>query len=515
MEQDCRRNLKFLPKFIKPLLLSPIKNPFLWILALLLISAKGHLEIIDTEYTARTALALIEEGSMLIDIIDPAILKNVPKIDGTEKIYSQYGLGLVAIFLPIVGLGKVIASAFNIDQRIIIDFLLSFYNVPFAMLGLYFFRSILVQLGTSQAKATTCMLLLFCCTGFWKYSVTDFSEITQVAFLLGAINFLLSEKSSKWKRVSFWLALLVMMKLVYVILLPVFFVYAVWSENGKKNLQTASYRCLEFCIFLLPAGLFLAYMNYMRFGSIFETGYGSEASLFSWDFFRRDWFDYLFSMQRGILPFNPILLLSSIGWFFLPRENRKFFLLIGSAILSWFILMCFWKSLQGGYCWGNRLLIPILPLLFMPLAFVPFHSKISQFTIILITVFSCLIQISSVCTKTHEVSVLRDEIHSQSNLSTPPQLPSTLLLFWYKLTNDSTIVPTSVLGVSSDENYDLSSYESFYGFNLWPVHALKFIGLSSYCYRGSLAMLALLIAIIFVLFEATLSSCFNRKLKPK
>ena len=88
---------------------------------------------------------------MLIDIVDPAVFGIAPKIDGTNKIYSQYGLGLVAIFLPIVCVGLV-SLALAIDQRIIIDFLLSFYNVPFAILGLYFFRSILVQLGHHTSK---------------------------------------------------------------------------------------------------------------------------------------------------------------------------------------------------------------------------------------------------------------------------------------------------------------------------------------------------------------------------
>ena len=103
--------------------------------------------------------------------------------------------------------------------------------------------------------------------------------------------------------------------------------------------------------------------------------------------FLRDWFDYLFSMQRGILPFNPILLISSLGWFFLPKENRKFFFLIGSIALSWFILMCFWKSFQGGYCWGNRLLIPILPLLVLPLAFVSLDRKLVQLALMIAAVF--------------------------------------------------------------------------------------------------------------------------------
>ena len=486
-------------------------GPRFLVCLLLLFSAKGHLEIIDTEYSVRTAIALIEDGSMLIDVVDDEAFEVTPKIHGTDKIYSQYGLGLVAIFLPIVIVGKLISVALAIDQRIIIDCLISFYNIPFALLGLYFFKSICIRLGISQSKANSCMLILFCCTGFWKYSVTDFSEITQVAFLLGAINSLLLKKSSKWKHVSFWLALLVMMKLVYVILLPVFFIYAIWSETGKINLHSLSSRCFNFCLFLFPAGLFLASMNYMRFGSIFESGYGSQASSFSWEFFLRDWFDYLFSMQRGIFPFNPILLISSLGWFFLPKENRKFFFLIGSIALSWFILMSFWKSFQGGYCWGNRLLIPILPLLVLPLAFVSFDRKLAQLALMIAAVFSCVVQISSVCTKTHEISVLRNEIYSQTKLVPPPQLPSTVRLFWHKLSNHSTVVPASALGVSSHESFDLSSYESFHGFNLWPIHALKFIGLQSLCYPLSLILLVIVLALVVLLFHSNFKQYRNQQ----
>ena len=486
----CGNSIKVYPFFSSPLGLVAL---------FLLLSTKGHLEIIDTEYSVRTAFALIEKGSILIDVVDPTVLEIAPKIDGTDKIYSQYGLGLVAIFLPIVSLGKLIAFLFSFDQRIITDFLLSFYNVPFAVLGLYFFRLILLHLGTSQAKATSCMLLLFCCTGFWKYSVTDFSEITQVAFLLGAFNSSLLERSSKWKHVSFWCALLVAMKLVYVILLPIFFAYAIWSEFEKMNLKVLIKTFFDFSIFLVPLAILLAFMNYFRFGSILETGYGSQAASFSWNFFRRDWFDYIFSMQRGILSFNPILLIASLGWFFLPQKNRKFFLLIGTIIIIWFILMCFWKSIQGGYCWGNRLLIPILPLLLLPLAFIPIRKKLSQLLLLLLIPISLLIQISAVCIKTHEVSVLRTQIHSRTKLDTPPQLPSTVRLFWHKLNNDSTVIPASALGVSSRESFDLSSYESFHGFNLWAVHGLKFLGLQHICFAFSKGLLALIIAILFYL----------------
>ena len=122
-------------------------SPFPWLALLYLLTAKGHLEMVDTEYSVRTAIAIVEEGSMLIEVVDPAVLEIAPEVAGTEKIYSQYGLGLVGIFLPLVVVGKGIATVTGLEQRVPIDYLLSFYNIPFALLGLWFFRSILTRLG--------------------------------------------------------------------------------------------------------------------------------------------------------------------------------------------------------------------------------------------------------------------------------------------------------------------------------------------------------------------------------
>ena len=220
-------------------------------------------------------------------------------------------------------------------------------------------------------------------------------------------------------------------------------------------------------------GIFLALLNFLRFGSIFESGYGSEASSFSWHFLQRDWLDYLISFQRGIFPFNPILLFSVLGCFFLPKEKIRFFLFIGSIVFLWYLLMCFWKSYLGGYCWGNRLLVPIIPFCFIPFAFLPFDKKLVRISVSMVILFSLFIQVSAVFTKIHETSVLRSKIYEETGLHTPPQLISTFHVFTHKLSNDSTHIPASVLGVDTDSIIDFSNFESFYGFNLWPIHASK------------------------------------------
>jgi hypothetical protein len=467
---------------------------------LLIFTTKGHLEIIDTDYSVRTAIAIVEDGSMLIEPVDQRVVDRFPKIVGTNKIYSQYGIGLAIIFLPAVILGKLIALLTSIDQRVLIDFILSFYNIPFALLGLYFFKSILLHFKVSQRRANLCMILLFTCTGYWKYSVTDFSEITQICFLLGAVKFSLSKNPNKWKWVSLWCALLVAVKLVYVVLLPLFFIYAIFQSSNSINKKVFITRCLDFSTFILPIGIFLALLNFFRFGNIFESGYGAEASSFSFQFLQRDWLDFLISFQRGIFPFNPILLFSIIGCFFIPKENIRFFLFIGSIIVVWYLLMCFWKSYLGGYCWGNRLLLPIIPFCFLPFAFLPFDKKIVRISVGMVILLSIVIQISAVFTKIHETSVLRSKIYEETGLHTPPQLISTFHLFIHKLSNDSTYISASVLAVDSDSITDLSDYESFYGFNLWPVHFCKFLGFSSLIHLLSVTIFFFIISILILLF---------------
>ena len=153
------------------------KSPYLWLLFLFFITAKGHLEIIDTEYSVRTAIAIIEDGSMLIDPVDSNIRDRMPKVEGTNKIYSQYGIGILIIFIPIVLVAKFFANLTGMDQLMLTHFFLSFYNIPFAILGLLNFRHILNALGQKKIISDFLTICLAVGTIYWKYTVTDFSEI--------------------------------------------------------------------------------------------------------------------------------------------------------------------------------------------------------------------------------------------------------------------------------------------------------------------------------------------------
>ena len=93
------------------------------------------------------------------------------------------------------------SSILNIDQKIVTDFLLSFYNLPFAILGLYYFKRILTSLGSKENKAILITIILGLGTSFWKYTVTDFSEITQACCLLAIVFHIINKREKQWLHI--------------------------------------------------------------------------------------------------------------------------------------------------------------------------------------------------------------------------------------------------------------------------------------------------------------------------
>ena len=254
-----------------------IKPPFVWIALLYLLSAKGHMEVVDTEYSVRTAEAIIEQGSMRIEPVDEDVLAISVNPSADGKIYSQYGLGLPILFIPFITLGKILASILGQPEERLVYFALSFYNIPFALLGLWFLKGILLKLGREISQANATLVLLAIGTAYWPYAVTDFSEVTQIAFLLGALHAILSHCERKWLSFSLWFALLSSIKLAYLIFLPLFLAYALYENRGDYKRQTKA--MMHSASFLLPLGLALAYANHARFGSILESGYGANPGI--------------------------------------------------------------------------------------------------------------------------------------------------------------------------------------------------------------------------------------------
>lgn len=464
------------------------------------LSAKGHIEILDTEYSIRTALSIVENGTFLIDPPDPNAVKiNFPDSGIANKIYSPYGIGLGLIFIPIVIICKILSLLTQIELRLLLDFLISFYNIPFALLGLFFFQKIVLQLGASEVRSIFMTFCLGICTCYWKYTVTDFSEIVQACFLLAIILTLLEKKEYMWYRLSFYYSILVLLKLTYFVFFPFIIIFFI-TENIRNNNTKILRNFLKSASFFIPTCILIALLNFFRFNNIFESGYGS-AIKFSTDYLVRDWFAYLFSYERGVLTFNPILILTLAGFFYIPAKYRRPMMIIGLTTFIWFITMCLWVSWQGGYCWGNRLLVPIVPLLLLPMVFLKIDKVWMKILLFLTLVASTIIQFAASFTKIHEIIEIKISIHQLAERLSLNQLWLGIELFFHKLKSPNAEYLASTFGVDVNEIINLRSFETFHGFNMWPVHLLNHFGLNNYSHTAGILILFITISLCFILFK--------------
>ena len=482
------------------------KTPFFYLLLLFIISAKGHLEIIDTEYSLRTARSIVEDGTMLIEPVCEENLNHRFEINGVDKIYSQYGVGILMIFVPIVIVGKFIAYLTSINEILITHFFISFYNIPFAILGLYHFREILRALGQNKNISNFLMISMAFGTIFWKYTVTDFSEITQIALILGAIHSYLCRKNeNRWFKVSFYLGLLILLKIAYLILLPPFIGLAIYE--GWQTQKTKVY-LLQGASFLLPIGLLLMYANWARFGSVYQSGYGNQQFAFSLDYLKRDWFDYVFSIDRGILAYSPILLMTPLFIKRFLKKDKSLFLLIFFISISIYLLTASWIGWKGGFCWGNRNLVPIVPLLCISWAFIDWKNLMHKLTFLILLTLSTFIQLIGVSLKSHEWSVISREFKDHPDpYYVPTQLEGSSRLFIEKMSNSSGVYQANIFVKEHHHIIDLQKYESFTGFNFWLVHLLKYINFSTHIrFTGNTILIILGSGVCFMLHRFQTSS---------
>ena len=485
-----------------------IKSPFLLLAVLFLLTAKGHIEIIDTEYSIRTAKAIIEEGSMLINPVSPGA-DHIPNVEGTNKIYSQYGIGLLVIFIPIISIAKLLSFCFGFDEVMLSHFILSFYNIPFALLGLWHFREIQKKLGQNHNTANFLMICLAIGTIFWKYVVTDFSEITQISLLLGAIHSYTNRECPKrWFFVSAYLSMLILLKLAYVIVLPPFVILAIIEGAKEKKIIK---NLIQGASFLTLAGIFLMLLNWHRYGNVLESGYGAAQSAFSLVYLKRDFLDYFISFDRGLFPYSPLLLVALLGFRKFFIKDKKLFLLIATTSASLFLLTASWIGWKGGYCWGNRNIVAIVPLIAISWACLNLnncwlHRKLFAFLL----VYSLCVQIVGVSIKTHEWSVLAEQFKDHPDpYYVPSEMKGSTFLFKEKIFNVSGIYSADKFVPEHDHKIDLTEYDSFYGFNFWIVHGSKIVDFINIKFLGNF------IVLVIVTISSLMLYCYRPIIIPK
>jgi hypothetical protein len=301
----------------------------------------------------------------------------------------------------------------------------------------------------------------------WPYAVSDLSEAMQMALLLLAVYGVIRRSYPALVIAGIAFGWLVLVKLIYVVTLPVFAIYLLTRPGTLlQRIKVLT----SFAVPIMVACGFLAWLNVVRFGSPFESGYGSESGQF---FPSQMWHTVpklLVSFDKGLFIFCPILILGLFGWKDFLKRHRAEALLCLALIVENFLWSASWWSWYGGWSWGPRLLVPTIPLWLLPAAFFfqKAQSRRRLHVLALVTCIAIALQIPGVLIKDQEIHQIKLGVLTPSELpSAPSDYVMAYILLRHKLVSHNELYPLSEFGIPGNREIDLNGYRTFRGLNLW------------------------------------------------
>lgn len=226
--------------------------------------------------------------------------------------------------------------------------------------------------GTSRRGAALWTLALGLCTPCLIYARSPYAEALQTLALLLLYETTLAQRERITYAGMAWVGLsagvLLNTKLVYLLIFPWFIAYLCYYHlyinkpvNVKRFLAGLG---VAFLAFLPLLGLVM-FHNWVKTGSPFSSGwYPGQRGVFSGDLWAGV-FGLWLSPGKGLLFYAPTLLLGLWGlglslrrW---PAETWLTVAVVGTVTA----FSAKYQVWHGGFCWGPRYLVPVLPLLLL------------------------------------------------------------------------------------------------------------------------------------------------------
>ncbi len=290
------------------------------------------------------------------------------------NLYGRKGLGMTVLALPLVW------GALLWNRLGLVHTALLLNPILTALTGALLYRAG-IRLGWRRATATAAALGFGLATMAWPYTQTFFSDPVSALGLFGAFYGLLAFSQTGRKHylvggASAW-AIAYLARTINLATLPLFAV-GLWvvlamrvqaaqhgvgrKSDGWRAVFATQWRpMVSFLIPIVAAGLISLWWNAFRFGSMWDSGYVSTEA------FNGPWPAGIFGLTvgpaRGLFWYNPILLLALPGALWFWRHARRSFFLIGALAAVYILLYAKWYMWHGGYSWGPRFLVPLLPFL--------------------------------------------------------------------------------------------------------------------------------------------------------
>ncbi|HMC65725.1 MAG TPA: hypothetical protein VKI65_12365, partial [Gemmataceae bacterium] len=220
------------------------------------------------------------------------------------------------------------------------------------IIGMLFYRRLVETLTPERWVVNMVTLVAFLGTPAWFYGRTLYTEPYLLAFAVSAYALALRERMH-------WLpgclvALGMLLKPPFVLVILPLLANRLFQRRFKESAG------LMFPV-LASLGIMVGlnsvmYGGWSRFPIAFEAGD-----------FRAGAVGLLLSTRHGLIPFAPAAIIAFACWPRFIRENCWDALVLGGCAILYFALMALWCQWEGGFCYGPRLIVPVLPFLFIAL----------------------------------------------------------------------------------------------------------------------------------------------------
>jgi hypothetical protein len=303
-----------------------------------------------------------------------------------EPVYTVRSLLLSAVGVPFYLSGLLM----NISPFLTIGLLVNTLILSLTSLSIF---CISIEVHQSRKIAFVLGLIFSVCSFVWPYVNSFWVQPLQALILSTSLLFILKvqhyDKSYlcsytvKYGRKRFYfsalsgflLGLSVFAHPISLIFIPAFLVYTffrVMRHDIKNFLLLVSLIALML--------FFVGLVNYARFGSFTDFGYGYFSSLAAHDGWR-GLIGLLVSPGVGLIFFFPIAILLPLGAKYMYKDNRAlFFLCIYIITANWIYIGTLSygaepSSWSGGIAWGPRYLIPVMPFIMIILGSIFLHLR--------------------------------------------------------------------------------------------------------------------------------------------
>jgi hypothetical protein len=270
---------------------------------------------------------------------------------GFSTPYSPYGLGLSLLLVPFYLLVRLVGGTDNFILSLCNPILITLCSVLIAKTGQALEWPKLRSLIAAVSFAAATMAL--------QSSTELFSE-PAVSLCLMVIFW----SALRWRTGVTWAPLVIGIASAAALQVRSDAAFTVWplaliaiiacrSALTRRSLATLA-------IYPTLSTALLIWYNEVRFQRPFVSNYGGQGFHTP---LLHGLYGFLLSPGKSLFLFNPIALLAIPGIVILARRNLYAASLISIAAVTRIGLYARWDSWDGGWCWGPRFLLPIVPLL--------------------------------------------------------------------------------------------------------------------------------------------------------